>query len=153
MTIDTRDRLYANNTENLRLLRERFPTQFAIDSIFPSYSYPDGWHALVTRACELAAAQPFPVCWFQIKEKFGALRMYPSTGNDTSSLTQAQRDSFWEMLYELWKESSRTCAICSATGGLLRIGGWVITLCPSCGELLDASPVASPYPRPVRGDR
>lgn len=153
MSIHSRERLYANSTENLRILRERFPNQFALSSIFPSYDYPDGWHGLVTRACELAAAQPFPIVWGQIKDKFGALRMYALTGDDTLTSTQLQRDMFREMFYELQRESAETCALCSAPGGLLRIGGWVITLCPTCGELLDASPVASPYPRPVRDKR
>jgi hypothetical protein len=101
----------------------RFPRQFVGETI--GRSIQPGWLELVEAACAdvdawLDAEPARALSWFQIKEKFGTLRMYP----------RAQRaDAALSAIID-WAErrSLLTCQLCGAPGEHRIVGG-LMTLC------------------------
>ena len=59
----------------------------------------------------------------QVKEKFGTLRFYMSSGTD----------KMFDLISKAEKESEKTCEICGKSGKLWT-GGWLVTLCDNCHE-------------------
>jgi len=57
----------------------------------------------------------------QVKEKFGTLRFYMTTGSN----------EMYNLIDEAEKESAKTCEFCGKPGKL-RSGGWLLTLCDEC---------------------
>ncbi len=128
----------AQQSERAQLLRSRFPEQF--EEVQQLY-YGDGWHGLVTRACELAAVQPFGVRWFQIKEKFGALRLHADFVNVRDDRESTMyRMTFQDFLVDIQADSERTCQACGSPGSRMRVAA-VMTLCERCGTTLKAIPL------------
>ena|ERR1041385_1086190 len=102
----------------------------------------DGWEPLIRRLSEkletmikaldypyegkvqLLATDPpdwiFPYAQ-QVKEKFGGLRFYMSSGTD----------EMYEAINQAESESYLTCEACGAPGES-RSGGWIKTLCDEC---------------------
>lgn len=62
----------------------------------------------------------------QVKEKFGTLRFYMSSGTD----------EIYKHIDEAEKKSGEICEGCGAPG-IRRGGGWIVTLCDSCAKLKD----------------
>lgn len=59
----------------------------------------------------------------QVKEKFGTLSFYMSSGND----------EIWNLIREAERKSAKTCEECGKPGKL-RGGGWIKTLCDECAK-------------------
>ena len=79
-------------------------------------SVGDGWHDLVRgffQACDDAG-----VAVSQVKEKFGALRIY----------TDGAPEYIWDLANELEVKSTKVCEDCGKRGKP-RSGGWIRTLC------------------------
>jgi uncharacterized protein with HEPN domain/predicted RNase H-like HicB family nuclease len=105
--------------------------RFAVDG----FCIGDGWHALVDRLSAKLSADP-NLCVWQIKEKFGSLRVY-FCDRDTPSdprlgkVTDAALD-------KAIRESVRTCEICGKPGTLTRRRNWVSVRCKACLKVDDA---------------
>lgn len=96
------------------------------------FAISDGWEPLLrrllteieTERLKLPAPETARVKLFQVKEKFGGLRVYLSgkTSVMQSALDRAERESFG------------ICEKCGATGEdvFSQGSGWVRTLCPRC---------------------
>lgn len=82
----------------------------------------EGWHPLVNKLID----DLFQLGWDgrldQIKEKFGGLRFYISSGSPEvhERISKAEDDSY------------RICDVCGEPGKL-RTGGWLATLCDTHG--------------------
>lgn len=63
----------------------------------------------------------------QLKEKFGAIRLYYSTSN----LTQSQAERLSNAVDQMEKESEFTCNVCG-TKATHRSRGWVLPYCRQC---------------------
>ena len=88
----------------------------------------DGWFAIIDLACSLISShlkqKPSEFQWFQIKEKFGTLRLYSAGGCD---------DFTFGVISMAEAISGVTCEQCGNSGSR-RSGGWIVTLCDSCAE-------------------
>ena len=80
----------------------------------------DGWYELIRGVCEKIKDYK-DVEFFQIKEKFGELRMY----------TGAVTDKVHDIIEEACEQSVTVCEACGKPGKI-RGGGWVRTLCDEC---------------------
>ena len=78
----------------------------------------DGWEPLIRKVCENLSPNAKLA---QVKEKFGRLRIYISSG------TEEDADLCWEVE----KESAKICEICGKPGKQIS-GSWIKTLCPKC---------------------
>jgi hypothetical protein len=58
----------------------------------------------------------------QVKEKFGGLRFYMTTGSE----------EMFDLIDKAEEESLRTCEVCGKTGSLRSLGGWYMTRCNAC---------------------
>jgi hypothetical protein len=88
----------------------------------------DGWFSIIDNACGLISGytkqREKDFSWFQIKEKFGSLRMYPAGGYD----------GYIAGVIAMAESMSRiTCEQCGQRGES-RGKGWITTLCDSCLE-------------------
>lgn len=135
-TFDHPGNFYRNLDAHLSELRERYPRQFI--GPFPNWAWPDGWHHLVAHACEVASRDYPDLCWLQIKEKFGGLRLYHS-GAPRSRMAQGFDTELGNVVQTLEQESLKTCCLCSSTEAvdLHALGGWYVSLCPRCIPLAE----------------
>lgn len=80
----------------------------------------DGWYDLIRNVCEKIKDES-DVYFLQIKEKFGGLRMYISSGSSKthSIIDKAEEKSF------------KICEICGKPGKT-KNEGWLRTLCEEC---------------------
>lgn len=62
----------------------------------------------------------------QVKEKFGTLRFYLTSGTD----------EMYDLIHEAEAKSATTCEDCG-TPGKRRGGGWILTLCDQCAKEQD----------------
>lgn len=106
-------------------LIQRFPHLF-LRAEAALYWWPKGWHPLVVRACELLD-QNSDRYWIQIKEKFGALRLYYSP----------YEEDITKKMYELEQESYSTCMRCSGPSKRISVEGYWCTYCPECLKELE----------------
>lgn len=82
----------------------------------------DGWLPIIDRLSD-SLSKDFPyVQYEQIKEKFGALRIY------THGLKEEDAEDVRFLIAKATAESLQTCEICGSTGAL-RGGGWRRVLC------------------------
>ena len=103
--------------------------RFAVDG----FCIGDGWHGLVDRLSAKLSADP-NLCVWQIKEKYGSLRVYfCDTPSDPrlGKVTDAALD-------KATRESVRTCEICGKPGTLTRRRNWVSVRCKACLKVDDA---------------
>lgn len=85
-----------------------------------SYPVGPGWEDLVDPIVEAADKKDISIK--QVKEKFGALRIY--IGEKDDDLRQ--------MIAEAEAESLQTCEECGEDGERRSLGGWMKTLCDRC---------------------
>lgn len=78
-----------------------------------------GWQHIVDEALEkIKSIEPnFEV--FQIKEKFGELRIYGGPGNE----------EVWKIIDDATTQSLKTCEVCGKPGKLRTDHGWWKTVC------------------------
>lgn len=118
-----------------RALIEKYAAQFSAPELGPKNSltcfgceHGDGWYDIVSTACKLIAAHleqhPQPFMWTQIKEKFGALRLYYYGGDEYIAGVIAMSETL-------------SCLVCERCGnrGQRRGTGWLYTLCDTCEDL------------------
>lgn len=88
----------------------------------------DGWYPLLRRMCaRLAAVRcECPITLDQVKEKFGTLRVYFHGGDIGRSEAE-------QIVERAERESGAVCEHCGAPG-VLRAGGWLLTLCDKCAD-------------------
>lgn len=79
-----------------------------------------GWQDILLPVLEFANKHKIPI--FQVKEKFGALRIYEA------HVPPAISEEWWELVRAAEVKSLETCEECGKPG-LPRGGGWIQTLC------------------------
>lgn len=122
-------------TEDARLIRD--PPYLVNHDGTPydfSYDVGSGWGDILRNAFkqiaevyEKAGADFSEFSVGQIKEKFGALRIY------TGALDADVADQVYKIIDEAETESCRTCEWCG-NPGKARGGGWIKTLCDDCNK-------------------
>jgi hypothetical protein len=109
-----------------------------------------GWQPLVLKwvrdVTAILGPDPAPITLFQVKEKFGGLRIYwqgidrrtqepdiQGTGSTDSPeiLDPGQRAAILHLTEDVVESASRTCETCGAPGHLCKKGAFQ-TLCDSC---------------------
>jgi hypothetical protein len=84
----------------------------------------DGWYGLLDRLFSDISKADQQCELFQVKEKFGGLRVY----------TQGTTDEVYELIDRSEEESFKVCEQCGAPGKLRDEGGWLRTLCDKCND-------------------
>jgi len=93
------------------------PEQDALECVGP------GWAGLIHEAYRfIRQYRPFRVSVTQVKEKYGTLRIYVSSGPG----------NLFDEMEEILEKSSRVCEQCGRPGKTRWDLGWVLTLCDSC---------------------
>jgi hypothetical protein len=106
----------------------KYPTLFANRELQGSpmmfgCEHGDGWAGIITAMCELLSKDD-TVRLTQVKEKYGALRVYYSGG-------EGYAEGIVDMAEAM---SSRVCERCDKPGRT-RGGGWLYTSCDDCEAL------------------
>jgi hypothetical protein len=86
------------------------------------FACSQGWEKLLDKAFGELKALGWSGEIYQVKEKFGTLRMYVDKNG---------KEEFREIIQRAEEESGRTCEVCGSpgtTGGK----GWILTLCGDC---------------------
>lgn len=78
-----------------------------------------GWEKLVRRVYNAKEGLGIPVGIIQVKEKYGGLRIY----------TDYYVPEIEDVIIQVGKESLDTCQECGSPAGLVKNGGWYLTLC------------------------
>lgn len=95
-----------------------------------------GWAALIDRVFD-AKETRFPhMKIVQVKEKYASLTIY---AEGIPGGTREEFDDFHDLLDEIARDSTRTCARCGAPG-VVRAGGWYLTLCDADADGRPALP-------------
>lgn len=110
--------------EASQILAKKYPTLFT--NVRCGVSIGLGWVPLVSELADKIVERRADVCFEQVKEKFGTLRVYAY--GDTCD------DDFLESaIDEAESKSAVTCEFCGAPGTLTS-GGWLKTLCAEHAE-------------------
>lgn len=94
---------------------------------FPEYDLPpleigDGWVGIVRRLLEGCRRAGIEMSVHQVKEKFGGLRFYASTPDESTT-------TLYRLVGEAEDEAERTCEECGRPGFLRTDRPWIRTLC------------------------
>ena len=122
--------------ENEQKLFKAFPL-FYQKGLTYGFECNDGWFELIWEMSEKFENliseykkqnpdKPTPYC-FQVKEKFGQLRMYPSTADQNFS--DLHFDQMISLEREALEKSSYICEICGEKGVTRTDLSWIKTLC------------------------
>ena len=118
------------NKENTQALFARFPELFAgkdmsiKENLMPfGFECGDGWFDLIWKLCEDIEATNEKVLALQVKEKFGGLRFYVTTGSN----------KVLDLINEAEAKSMTICERCGKLG-ILHQQGWWHTICDECEE-------------------
>ena len=87
---------------------------------------PDGWKDIVEKTDEMLARIDPDYEITQVKEKYGTLRYYFTTG-----VEQEKREIMYALVGYAEFKSAHTCEVCGKWGEL-RDGGYIRTLCDTC---------------------
>ena len=92
----------------------------------------DGWYGILDRMMsKIASLNPKEFRFVQIKEKYGALRVYWGASGD-------EAEDFWEKVDAIIDEaelaSAGTCEECGDEGRIIAIRGWFTSICTKCEE-------------------
>ena len=105
---------------HVNMLFKRHKNLFA--RLIWGFEVGDGWFKIIA-ALSKKLAQDKRIEIYQIKEKFGRLRVYYSPFTDEA-----------EMLVKVAERlCSKTCEVCGELGSLNK-RGWLSVLCPKCRE-------------------
>jgi len=83
----------------------------------------DGWYDILDELFKKISKYP-DVSLFQVKEKFGGLRVYLNGGPP----------EVYDFIREAEEKSYKTCEKCGKDGKLREDLGWILTLCETCYE-------------------
>lgn len=85
----------------------------------------------------------YPISLFQIKQKFGGLRIYIERGISFDELNEQQRllnDEIDDFINELEKEAATTCERCGIQNETVKCstpdGYWIVNVCDKCKQQL-----------------
>lgn len=96
------------------------------------YEVGEGWHPILARLHEQVVTLVPDYTVFQVKEKFGGLRVGLSLDPDLDkNLPSEVTSKVWDLCEAAEEESLRTCEYCGKAGKALG-AGWIKTLCPRC---------------------
>lgn len=112
------------------------------------FEHDNGWGIILMRLSQqLEAFAPGAIRVRQVKEKFGALRVY----YDTAPLPNWIRERVAKTVAEAEQQSTRTCEVCGRPGWLRSRRGslWYRTLCRRCADRLHYGPPLLPGTRVV----
>ena len=123
------------STEDARLIRD---PPYLVDQDGTPYDFTydvgKGWSGIlanafkqIAEAFDKAGANFSEFSVSQIKEKFGALRIY------CGALDTDIADQVYKIIDDAEVESERTCEWCG-NSGKARGGGWIKTLCDDCNK-------------------
>jgi hypothetical protein len=114
-------------------LYDEFPSLFA-DRTLPDtkslmcygLEVGDGWYNIIHRLCtKIVSVDSLDnFRFFQIKQKFGKLRVYADGGPR----------EIYDFISMAEVESSKTCERCGSVSDVKQTGRWIETLCASCRE-------------------
>lgn len=104
-------------------LRDKYP------QITCAIDIKEGWIPLVDDACKELVSESINFEITCIKEKFGGLRMY----TDQNNISGEKKSKIWDICLKYENKSLVVCDVCSKPG-MLRLGGWIRTLCNAHSE-------------------
>jgi hypothetical protein len=119
------------NEKNSAELIATFPEMFHdLDPRSPmalfSFECEDGWFGLLKdcfeKLREISKEKNFPITCFQVKEKYGTLRIYLNGYECCSD----------EAIEKAVAKSEVTCELCSEVAELRKRGSWYLTRCEEC---------------------
>ena len=79
----------------------------------------DGWYDLIDELCSKIVKLGKSLTASQVKEKWGGLRFYTSSGSE----------EVWNLIHEYEEKSYTICEICGKKGKLRKDLNWIKTLC------------------------
>ena len=88
----------------------------------------EGWYAILDDLCKKLCK--YPIQFAQVKEKFGALRVYHTT---VGEVTDEEDEALDKLISDAESLSCETCESCGDPG-IVRRGGWIVTCCEPCWE-------------------
>lgn len=90
-----------------------------------SFSINDGWYKLLKECFDEMFAKGWDGTVYQIKEKYGGLRVY------------IKDSAYDDIILKYERQSLETCERCGSDHAeLYNHGGWLTTLCADCRQLL-----------------
>lgn len=123
---------------NPKDLRARFPYQFEGEPI--SMSHPRGWFHLFSRLCadidEVLGEDKRGFRWVQVKEKFGATRLYFLLADRVLEQEPELMQRLFQMKNAVEVASAEVCAACGRPGRISDRTGWRHALCEKHREEL-----------------
>lgn len=108
------------NKENTDKLLHDFPNLYR--NLDWGFDVGDGWFNIIYNLSEKLSKEEGTYA-LQVKEKFGGLRFYISSGSDED----------FDTIDKAENESYRTCELCGKEGRRRR-GGWIKVLCDECAS-------------------
>ncbi len=116
---------------NPKELRARYAYQFEGEPI--SMSHFRGWFDLFSRLCadidELLGEDKRGFQWIQVKEKFGAARLYFRLDDRAREGEPELMQRLLSMKHAVEVASSQACAACGRPGWISDRPGWRLALC------------------------
>ena len=94
-----------------------------IDSAY-FFSFEQGWYALTAQLIKDCLAAGWDGELHQSKEKFGGLRFYIGSGNET----------IWKIIQKAEGDSYETCEKCGTKEQIGHTRGWISTFCKPCAS-------------------
>ena len=88
----------------------------------------DGWYPIIEECLEALVASKVELMLFQIKEKFGGLRIQ----YQIAAKNEVDIDTISSIIRIAEEKSFHICEKCGEPGTLQRFNGWYATLCPEC---------------------
>lgn len=107
-------------------LMERYPALFRLREENPRYflgfGCGEGWIAFIDEMCAKLSALEHPPRIVQIKQKFGRLRCYVVSSDDSPEVD--------EIIEEAYSQSRTVCEECGEPGSMAVVKGIVKCMCP-----------------------
>lgn len=103
-------------------------------SFFPPNFYfecDEGWYDILEHVFKTLEQQNIKVEMTQIKEKFGALRVYIGFAKD-----MVEHNMIEQLIDEAERKSETTCERCGKKGKIENIKGWYSCRCKHCRIML-----------------
>lgn len=144
--------LYSNHPRNLAALRNRFHGQLRGDDY--DFIWPNGWHGLVSTACEtISLLYPEARIW-QIRNTDGRLHIHATAESGFFDVRDADPNvpSLDDLLrteaklldrLDLFQVQSETlCQRCGSAGQRRMMVDWTVALCDHCVRPIQAARIA-----------
>jgi hypothetical protein len=128
-----------------RSLKARYPYQFEGQPI--SMSFSRGWFDLFAQLCEdidkTLGEDKRGFHWIQIKEKFGAVRVYYQIDPDTNDREPEIAQQLMDLTMAAEVTSEHVCASCGRPGSISGTSRWKLALCDEHRAQADAGTLSS----------